>query len=193
VPLAQAGERAARGSQRPAYGGSATPLICVDRPARHLVAMSEQEAPQGPKLLMRMLGRRLLTAPRAAIIIGTYTVVITLAGAALARLVDRHDFHSFGAAVWWALQTVTTVGYGDIVPTDTIGRIVGGLLMVSGIAFLAVISASVTAALIEAVRERSEARTAELTPEPTKEIAARLASLEARFDKFEAALRSQRD
>lgn len=140
-----------------------------------------------------MLRRRRLTARRAAVIIAGYTVVITVLGGAVARLLDRHDFHSLGIAIWWALQTVTTVGYGDIVPTGTSGRIVGGFLMVSGIAFLAVVTASVTAALIEMARGRLRAQTSEPAPEMSEEIIARLASLEARFDKFEAALRSDRD
>jgi voltage-gated potassium channel len=108
-------------------------------------------------------------------------------------VLDRHDFHTFGTAVWWALQTVTTVGYGDIVPRSSFGRAVAGILMVSGIAFLAVVTASVTAALVEAARAQISARRAELTPELAKEIAARLAALEGRFDQLEAFLRSDRD
>jgi voltage-gated potassium channel len=133
-----------------------------------------------------VLHRRALTARRAAAIIGFYTVGITVIGGVVARLADRHDFSSFGTAIWWALQTVTTVGYGDVVPKSASGRAVGGLLMVSGIAFLAVVTASVTAALVEAARARS--RTAEAT---AKEISDRLAAMEARFDKLEAALRAK--
>jgi voltage-gated potassium channel len=155
--------------------------------------MFEQGAPHGPKLMVAMLRRRRLTARRAAVIIAIYTVVITALGGVVVRLVDRHDFHDVGIALWWALQTVTSVGYGDIVPTGTPGRIVAGILMVSGIAFLAVVTASVTAALIETARGRFGARTSELTPEVAKEIATRLASLEGRFDKLEAAWRSDRD
>ena len=140
-----------------------------------------------------MLRRRALSARRAAVIIGVYTVAVTLLAGAVARLLDGHDFHSFGSAMWWALQTVTTVGYGDIVPTNAVGRFVGGLLMVSGIAFLAVVTASVTAALVEAARAHVRAREQGIPPEVANDIAARLASIEARFEKLEAALRSNRD
>jgi voltage-gated potassium channel len=142
---------------------------------------------------MRILLRRRLTTRRAAVIIAVYTLTITLLAGVLVRLLDRHDFHTFGKAIWWALQTVTTVGYGDVVPTTGFGRTVAGILMISGIAFLAVVTASVTAALVEAARGQISARAPELPPELAKEIAARLAALEARFDKLEAALRSDRD
>lgn len=136
-----------------------------------------------------MLRRRRLTARRAAAVIGVYTVGITVLGGVVARVVDRHDFPTFGVGFWWALQTVTSVGYGDVVPTNTLGRIVGGWLMVSGIAFLAVVTASVTALLIETARRESKTPNRELA----EEIASGFASLEARFDKLEGSLRSDRD
>ncbi len=145
------------------------------------------------RLLVNLLERGELTARRAAVIIGVYTLGITVLGGAIARLLDPSDFNSFGNAIWWALQTVTSVGYGDIVPRDTIGRIVGGLLMLSGIAFLAVVTASVTAALIETVRVKTGHRGSGLTSEAAKEISARLDSIEARFEKLEAALRIDRN
>ena len=58
---------------------------------------------------------------------------------------DRNDFHSLGAAIWWALQTVTTVGYGDVVPRSTGGRVIGAIVMLSGIGFHTIITAAVTA------------------------------------------------
>ena len=111
-----------------------------------------------PKLLARLLQRRPLTVRRAAIVICIYTALITSVGAAVARLADRSEFHSFGTAVWWAVQTVTSVGYGDIAPHTTLGRAVAGLLMTSGLAFLAVITATVTAALLDQTRIAKESR-----------------------------------
>mgnify|MGYP003542413679 FL=1 len=58
---------------------------------------------------------------------------LALVGGIVMRVVDSHNFPSVGLATWWALQTVTTVGYGDIVPTTTVGKVVGGIEMVIGI------------------------------------------------------------
>ena len=59
--------------------------------------------------------RKPITARRAAVIIATYTAFVTFAGGVVARPADRKDFDSLGDGLWWALQTVTTVGYGDVV------------------------------------------------------------------------------
>lgn len=131
--------------------------------------------------LPAVLERRPLTAQRAATIIGSYTFVVTLLGGTLAWLLDRKDFHSLGAAVWWALQTVTTVGYGDVVPHSTVGRAVGVFIMISGIGFLTVITASVTAALIEAARGRMRSGPEADVSTRLDEISARLAAIEERL------------
>jgi voltage-gated potassium channel Kch len=137
--------------------------------------------PRGPvSRLPTLIERKPLTAKRAARIIGAYTLLITIAGGVLARVVDHRDFHSLGAGIWWALQTVTTVGYGDVVPHSTAGRAVGVVVMVSGIGFLTVITASVTAALIEAARARGAAGRDEVMRQ-LDEVAARLEAIEARL------------
>lgn len=76
-----------------------------------------------------------------------YIVVITLIVAVgfgvLYGLIEEQGSISDG--IWWALMTITTVGYGDFFPVTTAGRIVGGLLMVVGIGFVATLTASVAA------------------------------------------------
>ena len=104
--------------------------------------------------LQRSLQGRQLTAKRAAWVISTSTFALTLAGGAGAWLVDRKDFDGLGDALWWAMQTVTTVGYGDVVPENVAGRLIGVVLMLQGIALLTVITASVTATLIDQARRR---------------------------------------
>lgn len=102
---------------------------------------------------------------------------MTLLGGILARVFDHEEFHTVGKGMWFALQTVTTVGYGDATPRHTEGRIIGAVVMLSGIAFLAVITASVTAALIEGSRRRFARADAEAARQ-LEEINARLARIE---------------
>jgi voltage-gated potassium channel len=84
--------------------------------------------------MRRSLGNRPLTARRAARVIALSTLLLTVAGGGGAWLVDRRDFNGLGDGMWWAVQTVTTVGYGDVVPENVWGRLIGGALMLQGIA-----------------------------------------------------------
>jgi voltage-gated potassium channel len=103
---------------------------------------------------IRFLLRRELTPARAGLAIASATTLATVACGLVIRFVDPADFHSVGQGMWWAVQTVTTVGYGDIVPTHTDGRLIGTVLMLTGIGFLTVVTAVVTAAFLETVRRR---------------------------------------
>jgi voltage-gated potassium channel len=68
--------------------------------------------------------------------------------AVLMRLLDPHDFPSLGLAIWWAVSTVTTVGYGDVVPTEPWGRVVASVLMVIGYASLSLLTGIVASLLV---------------------------------------------
>lgn len=78
---------------------------------------------------------------------------------------------TFGDALWWAATTVTTVGYGDQFPTTAEGRIIGVALMLTGIALLGVITASLASwfvekvAEVQAAEERTEAEVTDLVAE----------------------------
>ena len=102
------------------------------------------------------------TTPRgAAIVIATVSTVITVLAGLLVTVVDSETFPSIGSGLWWAVQTVTTVGYGDVVPMSLAGRLVAALVMLLGIGFLTVITASITSTFVSRSRhETSEADTA---------------------------------
>ena len=72
-------------------------------------------------------------------------------------LVDEKDFPNFGIAVWWAVVTLATVGYGDVVPTTVPGRVVGSVVIVLGVTFLAFLTATVTSYFVSSDQERAQA------------------------------------
>jgi voltage-gated potassium channel len=143
---------------------------------------SASDRPTKVPITARLLLRESLTARRAATIIAGFTVAITVAGGVLERFLDHREFHTVGKGLWFALQTVTTVGYGDVTPRLREGRIIAAVIMLAGIGFLAVITASVTATLVESSRRRFAA-SAEV------DVAQRLMEVNERLSRIETALR----
>ena len=118
--------------------------------------------------------------------IAVATLLVTLVSGVLMRILDHRDFDNVGLGLWWAVQTVTTVGYGDVTPTTVGGRLLASFLMLTAIGFLTVITASVTATLIEQVRRRA--------PDlPQVELNTKLDEINARLDRLETVLRSTRN
>ena len=144
------------------------------------IAESESgDRPEKVPITARLLLRESLTARRAAAIIAAFTVAITVAGGILERLIDHQEFPTIGRGLWFALQTVTTVGYGDVTPKQADGRFIGAVVMLAGIGFLAVITASVTASLVESSRRRFAAQSEVDETRRLAEINDRLARIEA--------------
>jgi len=104
----------------------------------------------------------------------TLTLLITLGiGGVFAILEDS----PLGDGLWWAIVTMTTVGYGDMFPTTSAGRIAAAILMLVGIGFLALITASVAAHFVDSDGEEGES-----------ELAAEMSRLHSRLDTIEALL-----
>ena len=84
---------------------------------------------------------------------------VVLIAATLAYEAERSGqpeaFGSIPEAVWWALETVTTVGYGDVTPKTLPGRIIGGLTMITGILMIALPVAIIGSSFAEVIRQRS--------------------------------------
>ena len=97
---------------------------------------------------------------------------------AVQATIDTGDFKTFWDGVWWAVVTVTTVGYGDVYPTTVGGRIVAIVLMLTGIGFLAVLTATVSSRFVK--QERSEETTT--ITDALARIEADIAALKARLD-----------
>src|SRR5947207_15365780 len=82
-------------------------------------------------------------------------------------LVDKKDFPTFGTGVWWAIVTLGTVGYGDVVPHTAWGRVIGSAVIIIGVTFLSFLIATVTSYFVAA--EEAEAAKA-LEPKPSAEL-----------------------
>jgi voltage-gated potassium channel len=103
-------------------------LIRLARVARVVMAT------RGAHRLFQRLGRVALVA-----------VTVVFLGAAVAYRAEHPtnpEFATYGDSLWWATVTLTTVGYGDIVPETTSGRIVGVMVMVTGVAVLGLLAGS---------------------------------------------------
>jgi voltage-gated potassium channel len=125
---------------------------------------------------------RAVTPRGAAVVIASATIAITFASAVVMTVVDHENYPSLGSALWWAIQTTTTVGYGDHVPTTAAGRLLAAIVMLFGIGFLAVITAAITSTFVARNARREDG------PEAEAPTAEQVRGLERRLELIEAAL-----
>ena len=122
---------------------------------------------------------------KAAVVIATVTTAITLLTGWLMTIVDHTGFPTLGSGMWWAVQTVTTVGYGDHVPETFVGQLVAALVMLLGIGFLTVITAAITSTFVaRARRAQAPADAGALTPEQFRQLDQRLERIEAALSRL---------
>jgi voltage-gated potassium channel Kch len=88
------------------------------------------------------------TVRGATAVIVTVTFVVTVGAGLLMTLIDKAEFPNVGVGLWWAVQTVTTVGYGDVAPKDAAGRLLGAFVMLEGTAFIAIVTAVITSSFV---------------------------------------------
>ena len=135
--------------------------------------------------LERWLGRSVarVSSPRSAtIVICVVTLAVTVVAGLLMTVIDRDNYASLGAGLWWAAQTVTTVGYGDHVPETVSGRLLAVLVMMLGIGFVTVITAAITSTFV--ARSRLEQKQSDPKPPAVEHFR----QLDSRLDRIEASL-----
>lgn len=115
--------------------------------------------------------------------IASVTTTITVASGILMTVIDHKGFPSTGSGLWWAVQTVTTVGYGDRVPETAAGQIVAAIVMLLGIGFVTVITASITGAFVARTRNQASAKSDDDPQAALRDIIARLERIEANLDR----------
>src|SRR4051794_19563178 len=122
----------------------------ADREERHRRVQPRQSTRQDrvQRWLDRSTAKKGLRPRFAAyLVIGTWLIAILSFGV-FQRLADPETFPTIWSAWWWAIQTVTTVGYGDAVPHQASGKVVASLLMLGGLSFLSVLTAMITSTFV---------------------------------------------
>ena len=113
-------------------------------------------------------------------IIGIAIALVLIAGL-LARLVEPKTFDSIGLAYWWAVVTVTTVGYGDVVPETPQGRVLGAMLMLTGLSLIPTLTSVIVSTLLYKSRKTDQDRIEQLE----NDQALTLARIEERLERIE--------
>ena len=139
---------------------------------------------------MQLLSERRLARINRAVVSGRIlpflafaTLLITLAAALAVRLLASGEFDTFGESAWWAAQTVTTVGYGDVIPQTAFSKVVAVFVMFFGVAAVSIMTAIVTSAVMASSQRRLAAESLDEDPhhQVLERIERRLAELERRL------------
>lgn len=103
------------------------------------------------------VGTRRLVNVDFLLVYGIGLVIITATVVASVEGGEGASIQSFPDALWWAMATITTVGYGDMVPISAVGRAMGYILMLGGIAFFSGITANLASFLVRGRDTRDKA------------------------------------
>ena len=131
------------------------------------------------RLVERRVDRKGLRPRVAAGVIASLWLIAIVAFGIVEHLVDPGSFKNVWLGMWWATQTVTTVGYGDYVPHQADGQLIATVLMIGGLSFFAVITGLITSQFVT----RAQAERRELGNDPMfnklAEISAEIEALRA--------------
>jgi voltage-gated potassium channel len=132
--------------------------------------------------------RRVVATRRIFPVLLVATLLLAVLAGFTATLVDQEDFPTFGVGVWWAIVTLATVGYGDVVPTNSWGRVVGSATIIVGVTFLSFLTAIVTSLFISIEEQDRAVEERELRAASERETRSLLLRLDERLAAIEANL-----
>jgi voltage-gated potassium channel len=132
--------------------------------------------------LDRRAGQKGLRPRDAAYLIGTFWAIAVVVFGVVERLIDPKTFHSVWLGMWWAIETVTTVGYGDIVPDQTAGKIIAGFLMLGGLSLLSVVTAAITSGFVSRAEASREATREDPVLQKLDQLASELQAVKAELE-----------
>jgi voltage-gated potassium channel len=143
-------------------------------------------------LLERQMARFLrkpVTVRSAASVIVSTTALIVLGSGLLMRVLDHREYPNIFIGMWWAIQTVTTVGYGDVTPKAVAGRIVATVVMLEGIAFVAIVTAAITSTFVARAEHLQDVAAANDEAKRDASIHSSLTEVTQRLDRLETMMR----
>lgn len=118
----------------------------------------------------------------AYVIVAFWTSAVIVFGV-VEHLVDPETFDTVWLGMWWALQTVTTVGYGDVVPHDTAGRLIASFLLLGGLSLLAVVTGVITSGFVMRAQALRHSGTEQELMRALGEVTAKLEQVSAALDR----------
>jgi voltage-gated potassium channel len=133
------------------------------------------EASWPTRVIARRVEKKGLRPRLAAAVIATVWLAAIVVFGTVEHFVDSERFETVWDGMWWATQTVTTVGYGDVVPADGAGRFIACVLMIGGLSLFAVITGSITSAFV--ARAQAEVQQAQDDP-----LLAKMIEIESQLD-----------
>jgi voltage-gated potassium channel len=140
---------------------------------------------------MKKFMRKPPTIRAAAGVIVSVTAAIVVLSGVVMSLLDHKEFPNVWLGMWWSVQTVTTVGYGDIVPSDPTGRIIASVVMLEGTALIAIVTALITSVFVaRASHQFTSARIQEGADPNTAE--GRLDAISKKLDEIQRELHESR-
>jgi hypothetical protein len=128
----------------------------------------------------------------AAYLIGAFWALAVVVFGVLERVVDPKTFPTVWLGMWWAIETVTTVGYGDVVPQQTSGKVIAGFLMLGGLSLLAVVTAAVTSGFVARAQANARAGADDPVMQRLDEVGAQLQALNAEVQRLRAEPKDRR-
>jgi voltage-gated potassium channel len=128
--------------------------------------------------------RKGLRPRHAAIAIVAFWLLAVVIFGVIERVSDPHTFPSVWLAFWWAIETVTTVGYGDVVPHQTTGKVMAAFLMLGGLSLLTILTATITSAFVAYRQEQIRQAGEDPVATQLEEIGRRLVTIESELQQL---------
>jgi voltage-gated potassium channel len=141
--------------------------------------MEEPRQNLAGRMIARRVEKKGLRPRLAAAVIAILWLIAIVAFGITEHLVEPESFDNIWLGMWWATQTVTTVGYGDVVPHDAAGQAIASVLMIGGLSFFAVVTGAITSAFVARAQATARARAEDPMMLKLTEIETQVAAIKA--------------